>query len=417
MTTPGRICMSGSELRRFRVINNLMEKRVTTSEAALDLKISVRQVKRLRRKVKEQGESGIIHGLVGKKSNHQLENQKEEKIISIWNEKYRAASLNFNHFTEKLNEIEKVKVSKETVRRILRAKNLSDSKPNRGRKHRSHRERRACFGELLQQDTSPHEWLPNQKHHLVVTVDDATSALLHCELFEHDGTISNMTVMKKIFTEYGLCLGIYTDQAAWFHYAKQGTKLITHKSNKTPQESETQIERALNQLGIKLILAHSPQAKGRVERMNRTLQDRLIAELKLAGITQLKKANWFIQNVFIPDHNKRFAKAPSNPQSAFTKLSDPKVLDEILCQQFYSQVQNDNTVTKVDRYRIQLLPSGKRQSWVKAKVIVRILTDGSLRIRHRMTNELIPHKVIELHLVKEAKHISIPFDGELLKAS
>lgn len=176
-------------------------------------------MRRLLRKAESAGVKVIIHGLKGKPGNRAMSADLKDQVLEICQQKYRSARLNFSHFTEKLNEVEGVKIGRESVRRILRAKGVSDRATKKGRKHRRFRERRAQFGELLQQDKSPHDWLGvGIKHHCVVIVDDATSKLLFCRLFEHDGTMANMIAMKYVHVKYGLPMAAYTDRASWFFY-------------------------------------------------------------------------------------------------------------------------------------------------------------------------------------------------------
>lgn len=401
------ISMNGKELRRFRVIQEVKNGYLSQIEAAEELKISTRQLRRLTRRFEKNHVQGLVHGLRGKSSNRKLDKALYEEILNQWESTYRGAGLNMSHFYEKLREVHKIKVGRETIRRILREKGLYDRKKKRSRKHRSHRERRPRFGELLQQDTSPHDWLGvGIKHHCVVVVDDATSKLLFCRLFEHDGTLANLTAMLEVFKKFGLPLSIYTDKAMWFHPDKKRSVVQTFKAiyDDEIKEYESQIGRALKRLGVEFIAAHSAQAKGRVERANGTLQDRLIAELRLRKITNLDLANAYIEKVFIADYNKRFCKDPLEPESGFIKLADSKILDEILCIEFESAVQNDNTVSRAKYYRLQLLPTAKRLNWAQAKVIVRIMPDQGVIVRHKQTKEIIPHKILELKIPKEFKY-------------
>jgi transposase len=405
----GEIVMSGGDLKKLRVIEAVLKKAMTQSEAGEELELSVRQVRRLMRKAESAGAKGIIHGLKGKPGNRTMSEDLKDQVLAIWQSRYRAARLNFSHFTEKLNEVEGIKIGRESVRRILRAKGVADRTAKKGRKHRRFRERRAQFGELLQQDTSPHDWLGiGVKYHCVVIVDDATSKLLFCQLFEHDGTMANMIAMKNVYLKYGLPMAAYTDRASWFFYTP---KLRTADGPK-PEFSEvdrsfkTQIGRALDELGIEFIPAYSPQAKGRVERMNGTLQDRLIAELKLRKITELAKANRFIEEEFIDDFNKRFGKAPQSDVPAFVTFANPKQLDEILCLKFICKVGKDNTVSRHKYFKLQLEPTAERINWHQARVEVRIYSDERVRVLHLPSQKEVPFSVIEIQKPYEPKSAS-----------
>jgi hypothetical protein len=350
-----------------------------------------------------------VHGLVGRPSNNALSPEKVERVKSLWVNQYQKAELNFTHFTEKLNEVEGIKISVESVRKILRCENLTDKKMHRPKKHRKERPRKESEGELLQQDTSPHDWLgTGQELHLIVIVDDATSDPLYAQLFERDGTMPNFTALEYVFRTYGLPMTLYTDKASWFHYSGQGVKVGTHKAYfedpRADKKVLTQIGRALEELGVEFIAANSAPAKGRVERMNRTFQDRLISELRLRKITNIDVANVFIEDVFLPDFRKRFKKQPKSPRKAFVELFDPGCLRNILCAKYTSTVRPDNIIARKGLYKIQLLPAAHRANWTKAKVEVRIHTDGTLSVIHEKTGVSIPHEVIECKKLTEFKN-------------
>ena len=401
----GKVSMSGVELFKYRIIMDYIEGRLSRVDVATKLKISERTVSRYSAKVGVNGPLGVRHGLFGKPSHRKFSEEVKTTILELWKSKYKSCGFNYTHFTQKLNEVENIQVHRETVRKLICSSGEAVKSAKRGRKHRKQRERKARVGDLIQIDTSPHDWMgTGEKYHLVVAVDDATSELLHAELFESDGTVPNMTVMKSIFLSKGLPMAIYTDKASWFFHSGQSKRLQTFKAIHEPVEVVTQIERSLKALGVEFIAAHSPQAKGRVERMNGTLQDRLIAELKLHKITILTAANRFIREVFIPDHNKRYAVEPAESISSFVPLLHGQQIDEILCLEYESTVQKDNTVSKVNKYKLQLLPTQTRQSWVQAKVIVRILLNGSVIVRHKNSKENIPHEILELHKIRQYKH-------------
>lgn len=403
------VFMSGRDLRKWRVIDDVLKKIRSQDDAAEDLGLSTRQVRRLVKKAKVNGAKGIVHGLKGKMGNRAMAEGIKRQVLDIWNQKYRAARLNFSHFTEKLNEVEGLRIGRESVRRILRTNGVSDRVLKKGRKHRRFRQRKAQFGELLQQDTSPHDWMgTGQILQLVVIVDDATSKLLFCRLFEHDGTLANMNGMKAVFQKYGLPMATYADRASWFFY----TPKMRIANGPKPEFSEvdkrfkTQIGRALDELGVEFIPAYSPQAKGRVERANGTLQDRLIPELKLRGITDIESANQFIVDVFIDDYNRRFGLEPQSTISAFVKVQDPQQLEEILCLKFICKVAKDNTVRREKYFTLQLEPSANRINWHQARVEVRIYPDGRVRTLHLPSYSDVPFSVLELKALYEPKSSS-----------
>jgi len=405
----GKVFMGGHDLRKWRLIDDVLKKMKTQEEAGDDLNLSTRQVRRLVRRAKKDGVKGIIHGLRGKKGNRAMAEHLKSQVLSIWEAKYRSCRLNFSHFTEKLNEVESVKIGRESVRQLLRSKGVSDRVLKKGRKHRSFREPKAQFGEMLQLDTSPHDWLgTGVKYHCVVIVDDATSRLLYCQLFERDGTLPNMAAMRAVFLKYGLPMAIYTDRASWFFYTPKHRIADGPKPefSEVDRHFKTQIGRALDELGIEFIPAYSPQAKGRVERMNGTLQDRLIAEIKLNGITEMDKANKFIEEIFIDDLNKRFGKDPKSAVSAFVSVAKPEQIDEILCLKFICKVAKDNTVCRAKYFKLQLEPSPERTNWHQARAEVRIYLDGKIKVLHLPTQKTVPFKILEIATPHEPKNTS-----------
>lgn len=402
-----RILMSGDEMKKLRVIQDILGGFITQLQGAKKLKLSERQVRRLQKRYTLEGAKGIVHGLCFRASNNRMSQEKEEEIKSLWINKYKPSDFTYAHFTEKLNEIEGIKVSKEKVRKLLKSEKLVDKKQSKPRKHRKERPRRERFGELLQQDTSPHDWLgQGQKEHLVAIIDDATSQVLYAQLFEADGSIPNMLAMYEVFEKHGLPMSIYTDRASWFHYSEQGVKVHSHKRNREPKNKDvvTQVGRALNELGVELIPAYSPQAKGRIERLNRTLQDRLISELRLNKITNMDLANEFINKVFILDHNRRFAKPAQEDVTAFVRLANMNCLNNTLCLKFTSTARPDNVISKAGRYKLQLLPIPGRPSWAKAKVEVRIHLDHTITVIHKNTKQEIPYEILEQPNIKESKN-------------
>ncbi len=239
--------------------------------------------------------------------------------------------------------------------------------------HRRKRERRHLPGLMLHQDGSRHEWLEGQAPlDLIVTLDDATGAIYSAFLVEEEGTASTFRALKEVFSEPGLPMSLYTDRGS--HYFR------TTKAGEIDRGCPTQVARALAQLGVDHIGAFCPQARGRSERAFQTLQDRLVKELKLAGIPTAEAANAFIRDVYLPAHNARFAVDPAGEGSAFTPI--PGVdLDEILCVQEERQVGHDNCVS-YRTLKLQIPESPMRPHFVKARVKVHVYPDGSHALFH-----------------------------------
>ena len=249
---------------------------------------------------------------------------------------------------------------------------LAPKAPRKGA-HRRKRERRPLQGMMLHQDGSRHQWLEGRALDLIVTMDDATGAIYSAFLTEEEGTASTFRALKQVFLAHGLPMSLYTDRGAhYFHTPKAGGEI--------DRGHLTQVGRALEQLGVEHIGAYSPQARGRSERTFATLQDRLVKELRLAGITDLEAANAFIGEVYLPAHNARFAVPPAGEGSAFTPI--PGVdLDEILCVEEECQVGHDNCVS-YRTLKLQIPESPMRPHFVKARVKVHLYPDGCHAVFH-----------------------------------
>jgi len=255
------------------------------------------------------------------------------------------------------------------VKDALQLAGLVAKRRSRGR-HRRRREPRACFGELLHIDGSPHAWLsgaPDTRATLIAVPDDATSRLLYAQFWERETTQAVMTALWEVFTTYGLPMALYSDRAAWAFYTPTAKGPVDKKRL-------TQVGRALAQLGVEHIPAYSPQARGRSERLNRTLQDRLVNELRVAGISEVAGANVYLREIFLPQHNATFAHPPRDPASAWVPLGEVD-LDQILCHQETRTVGQDNTVPW-DRVVLQIAKQPGRRTCAGLEVLVRRHLDG-----------------------------------------
>jgi len=273
------------------------------------------------------------------------------------------------HFHETIQREHAVTMSYSFVKQALQAAGLVKRFRARGR-HRRRREPRACFGELLHLDGSVHPWLalvPEHRSCLIAIPDDATNRVLHAALYPGESTPAVMTALGAVFRTYGLPMALYTDRAKWAFY----TPLAKGPIDKTRL---TQVGRALQRLGVEHIPAYSPQARGRSERLNRTFQDRLVNELRVAGIRSLEAANAYLTDTFLPQHNATFARTPRDPASAFVPLGAVD-LDTILCHEETRIVARDNTVT-LHQQVLQIAPQPGRRSCAGLEVVVRRHLDG-----------------------------------------
>jgi hypothetical protein len=293
------------------------------------------------------------------------------RLLRLYRERY--TGFNVRHFHQIARGEHGVTVSYSFLKHTLQAAGLVKKHRARGR-HRRRREPRACFGELLHLDGSTHPWLtlvPDDRSTLIAIPDDATNHVLHAALYPSESTHAVMTALAAVFRTQGLPMALYTDRAKWaFH--------TPHAKGPVDKTQLTQVGRALARLGIEHIPAYSPQARGRSERLNRTFQDRLVNELRVAGIATLEAANGYLADHFLPQHNATFARAPRDPASAFVALG-PVDLDAILCHEEERVVARDNTVTVLGRV-LQIAAQPGRRTCAGLTVTVRRHLDGRYTI-------------------------------------
>lgn len=365
---PDRIEMSQRERDILKVMHPVLQGQRTQSEAADLLGICVRQVRRIQRKLESSGDNAIVHGLRGKRSNHQPDAALKQAVLAAYRRDYSDFGPTFA--SEKLAEVDGLLVDPQTLRRWLIEAGLW-SRKRRREAHRSRRPRRPCFGELVQFDASIHDWLEGRGEELVLIslIDDATSRVL--ARFYHAGTVeTHMDLLGRWLRKHGRPLALYTDRHSIFEPQDKGRALT---------EGVTQFGRALSELGIELIRAHSPQAKGRVERSFGTAQDRWVKELRLAKAKTAEQANEVLARL-LPAHNRRFAKEAKDSKDAHRALGPGHDLEAILSIQAVRVVSNDYVVRFANGF-YQLLPPpwpGLRGG----QVMIEQRLDGSMQIRY-----------------------------------
>jgi len=315
--------MSAKELNRLAVMQKLSEKRVSQKEAGTILGLSVRQIKRLLRAYRQQGAAGLVSKHRGRKGNNRLSEEVRKRALNLLKTKYKGFGPTLAH--EKLVEKEKLKLSDESVRKLMIAEDLW--KPRKAKKVVTHqlRERRACFGELIQIDGSPHDWFEGRAEAcvLLVFIDDATGQLVQLRFVESESFFSYCQVAEGYFRQYGKPVAFYSDRHGIFRVNVPST---------SAGEALTQFGRAMQELDIQIICANSPQAKGRVERVIQTLQDRLPKELRLRGISNMAEGNAYLPE-FMQDFNQRFAVEPRSSVNAHRLLTAKDDLARILTWQ------------------------------------------------------------------------------------
>ncbi len=340
-------------------------------EAAELLGMSERTFRRWRQRFEDDGEAGLLDRRLGKASGKRVPVDREMEVERLYRTRY--AGFTAKHFHEHLTRDHGFRWGYTWTKTFLQSRGLLERAARRGA-HRRKRPRRPLPGMMLHQDGSRHEWLAGQPAlDLIVTLDDATGAIYSAFLVDEEGTDSTFRALAEVFGAHGLPLSLYTDRGShYFHTPEAGGKV--------DRGNLTQVGRALDHLGVEHIAAYSPQARGRSERPFQTLQDRLVKELALAGITTVAAADAFLRDDFIPDYNARFAVKAEQEGSAFVAI--PGVdLREILCVQDERQVGNDNCVS-VNRLKLQIPASPLRAHFVKARVKVRRYHDATYAIFH-----------------------------------
>src|SRR5438876_2982381 len=334
-----RIALSQRERDRLRVLHEVKQKQITQIAAAGRLKITARQVRRLLLRLRKQGDRGLIHGLRGRPSNRRLAPVFEQKILARVRQRYAdfGPTLAAEHLAQ-----EGLRVSRETLRKWMAKASLWRPRSQRVKIIHVWRERRASFGELVMQDSSPFRWLEERGPacQLIAVIDDATSRLW-ARFTEQDTTEENLRTFGGWLRRYGRPLAHYTDKNSIFRMA--GAAAIREQLR--GEGARSQFGRALRELGIEWIAAHSPQAKGRIERLFETLQDRLVKEMRLAGIDSIAAANHFLEMRFLPEWEERFTVAPRRPRNAHRRLDRDQRLEEILSVRVGRQVADDHTVS------------------------------------------------------------------------
>jgi transposase len=320
--------MTKKELVRVHVIKSLIEDKMTSRDAAEVLNLSERQIKRLKAGVKKEGEVFVIHKNRGRKPKHTIPGEIREEIVSLVRNKYKG--VNYTHLAELLREEEGIAISQSSVSRILKAKGIKSRKKHRPPKPHRTRERKPQEGLLLQMDASPYEWLPGIGCSLHGAIDDARGNITGLYFCKNECLNGYLEVKRQTILEYGLPVSVYVDRHTIFK-APSNARLTIDDELEGKAFAYTQFSRAMQELSVGIIYACSPQAKGRIERLWGTLQDRLTLELRLAGIKSIKEANAFLPG-FIKRFNARFAVVPRVPQSAYRPLEEHMNIDDILCR-------------------------------------------------------------------------------------
>jgi len=347
------IKLTDKDMGKYEVVQQVINGNISTEVATAKLKLSDRQVRRLKARVRESGINGVIHKNRNRVSNRRIDPIKEELIITIIQRKYSDFGPTLAH--EKLNEIDMIECKLSTVRNIMINNDIWT--PKKAKKPTPHtlRLRRAMYGEMIQYDGSYHLWFENrgtgEKVCLLLAVDDATGCIVHAKFDKHEGVFPTFTFWQEYIKKHGIPTSIYHDRFS--------TYTMNQKLAKENPDTMTQFQRAMRSLNVEMIAAGSSQAKGRVENFFGTLQDRLVKELRLQVISTVEKANTFLIEVFIPYYNKKFAVAPRKDGNAHIGLTKEKmkVLPSIFSRHTERVVTNDFTI----RFKNHIMQLTKKQ--------------------------------------------------------
>jgi len=376
--------VSQKEIHRMHVVRLTVEGRETVDTGAKLLGISSRQMKRLRRRLKERGVKGLLHGNRGKAPWNKTASEKIQQVLELARGRYQG--FNDTHLTEKLKEKEKIALSRPTVRTLLRQAGIIAVRKRGVKRHYKRRERKAQEGALLLWDGSPHHWFGKEQQgpcNLTAVIDDATGALLQGVFTLEEDAQSYLFCLRQILLEKGIPLALYMDRHGIFRRNDDHWSLEEQLAG---EQTPTQVGQALQELGIQPIFALSPQAKGRVERLFNTLQDRLVHELRLAEISTPQEATSFVNGPFKVDFNTRFAKPARESQTAWRPLPRGVDVDRICSFRYQATVGNDNAV-RLGGIILDIPPGPRHRGYAKARLEVRHLLDGRWRVYCK--NELL----------------------------
>ncbi len=358
-------------MKVHEVVLKAMSGELTIWQAAEILDCTERSVRRYRRELEQHGYQALFDRRRIVPSPKRASPAEVESLLRLYRTKY--AGFNLRHFHDLARRDHGLTWSYSFVKKMLQDAKLVKKKRPRG-KHRLRREPRACFGEMLHLDGSPHAWLalcPDERQTMIAILDDATKRLLYAQLHDAESTDVVLTALRDVIATHGIPMALYTDRARWAFFTKTA-------GGRVEEKKPTQVGRALAKLGVEHIPAYSPQARGRGERLNRTLQDRLVNELRLAGIRTVEAANRYLREKFIPDYDTRFTRPPRDPASAFVPVKRVD-LDQVLCHEEERIVGQDNVVS-FEGVKLQLGKQPGRRTCTGMRVLARRHVDGTLSV-------------------------------------
>jgi transposase len=369
-----QVTLNRKEQKRLKVLNDLEAGTTTIQKASVLLGLSLRHVYRLRARYRAEGASALAHGNRGRPPPHRIPEQDQQRVLELIRSHYH--DYNDCHLTDVLVEEHDIALSRSTVRRIRHAAGLRGPRKRRAPRHRSRRERYPQRGMLLQIDGSHHDWLEGRgpKLVLIAAIDDATGEVPFALFRPQEDVVGYFLLLQKIIQTHGLPLALYADR----HTIFQSPKKATIEQELAGERPRSQFGRLVDELDIQLIPSYSPQARGRIERLFGTLQDRLVKELRQANAGSLEQADQLLLK-FLPRFNDRFAKDPAQPESAYRPWPGELVAEAVFCFKYKRTVANDNTVS-FSGHPFQIPPDRHRGNYARCRVDVCQQLDGQLSI-------------------------------------
>lgn len=374
----GVIIISQRDIHRYHVLHMVLDGKLTLTESAHVLGISYRQAKRLKNDARE-GIEGLLHGNRGKIPWNKTDSDLREQIVALSESKYSA--FNDSHFVEMLAKREGIEVSRETARVLRRDEGIKPKQKRRAPKHHKRRPRKAQEGLMMLWDGSPHRWFgrENDPCCAMAAIDDATSKVLGLFFTKCECSCAYLELLERVTKNYGIPASVYQDR----HSAlKRNDDFWSIDEELAGKQNPTQVGAALEALGIEPIIALTPQAKGRVERLFRTLQDRLVAMLELERIKSIEEANAYIENSFLEEFNSMFAVAAENSEHAWRKVPRGLDMQRILSLRYEATVGNDNAI-RFGGMVIDIPPGPSKKSYAGVRAEIRQMLDGSWRVYYQ----------------------------------
>ncbi len=371
------VTLSHTEQQRLLVLNDLEVGIVIAAEAAELLGVSVRQLRRLRAAYRARGAAALAHGNRGRRPRHALDPAVSARVVELATSTY--AGFNRQHLTEMLAEHHGIFLSRPTVHRILSVAGVASVRHRRPARHRQRRDRYPREGMLLQVDGSRHDWLEGRGPHLTLIggIDDATGLVPWACFREQEDAQGYFQLFREVVRRRGIPMAVYSDQHSIFYTTR---KTPTLEEQLTGRPTPTQVGRLLEELGVRWIRARSPQAKGRVERLWGTFQDRLTSELRLAGASTQEQAGVVLER-YLTRHNRRFSVPPADPTPAWLPWPRGRALHDVFCFKYERFVANDNTV-RLGPVVMDIPPNRQRISYARCRVDVHLRFDGTLHVFH-----------------------------------